>query len=59
MVPLLPYFLGFPLWVQAGLLLPTGAWGPLPPLTHMNTAVRLRPNQSKILKVKKQDTGMK
>jgi hypothetical protein len=28
-------------------------------LTHMKTAVRLRPSQSKMLKVKKQDTGMK
>ena len=33
--------------------------GDPPSLTHIVMAVRLRPSQSKTLKVKKQDTGMK
>lgn len=47
-----------PLWCRGGL--PSHrAWCPLLPLTHMVMVVRLRPSQSKTLKVKKQDTGMK
>lgn len=35
------------------------AFAPCPMLTHVKRAVRLRPVQSKILKSRKQETGMK
>lgn len=59
LLPASPYSLGGLHGAQGGLSPLTGARCPLHPLTHMVMVVRLRPSQSKTLKVRKQDTGMK